>query len=183
MRRRVWVIVAIILIMSTMGGCSVDKGTNPRPPELDRKTPENLINYLADAYERRDIEKYGESLADDFLFVFTSADADSLGLPPDQPWWGKTPELASTTRMFEDAEVTAIEMDLPISAGPWSTEDGLGYKLEPSIKVTVESAGSELPTTYWVFKSWLFVEVIVDPKDEGLWVFKEIEERIKEGEE
>lgn len=179
MRRRVWVIVAIILIMSIMGGCSVDKGTNPPPPELDRKTPENLINYLADAYVRKDIERYSESFADDFLFVFTSADADSMGLPPDEPWWGKTTDVGSTTKMFEDPEVTSISMEITIYSGPWPTEEGVGYRLDPDIKVTIDPAGAEEPVTLWVYTSYLDVEIIVDKYDEDLWVFKEISEQLK----
>lgn len=178
MRKRVWVTMATILILSMMIGCSVDKGTNPGEPDTDRTTPERLIDFFADAYERKDIEKYGESLDDGYLFVFTPQDADSLGLPPDEPWWGKTEDLASTTKMFEDSDVSDVQMEILGKDGPWPTEDGVEYRIDPSIKVTIEPAGEE-PTTYWVYQSYLYAEIIVDPYDGDLWVFKRITEEPK----
>ena len=181
MRRWVWVITAISLILSVAAGCSVDSGTNPPPPELDRKTPQNLIKYFADAYKNKDINKYLESLADAYLFEFDPNDYDLAGVTEDEPWWGKTEDETSTGKMFDDPGVSGVEMDLPIDTGPWATEDGLGFRLNPSIKVTVENPEGGEPTTYWVFSSWLYVEVIIDPYDSSLWVFKEINEQVKEG--
>lgn len=181
MRRWGWVTTTIMLIMVIAAGCSVDSGTDPEDPIQIRDSPENLLKFFADAYERKDIDKYAESLHDEYLFTFTSKDAELIGLPEDEPWWGKTEDRVSTLNMFEDAEVTSILMDLPISSGPWATEEGLGYRLEPSIKVTVDDPEATEPTTYWVFSSWFDIEVVVDPYDEELWVFKEIAEINKEG--
>jgi hypothetical protein len=179
MRRWVWAVL-MICFAGYMAGCSVsgEKG-DPPPPDIKRDTPEGLIEWLGYYYEKRDIDKYNEALDDYYLFTFTSDDADKLGLPPDQPWWGKTEDAISTRNMFESSQVTKIEMDLPIAAGPWITEDGLGYRLEPSIKVTTEQPDATEPTVYWVFQSWLDVEIIEDPFDSTLWVFKGIQESLK----
>ncbi len=181
MRR--WVTVVLLIFLAGYGGgCSVssDGGTAPEP-DLDRTTPENLMNFFADAYERRDIDKYAESLHDEYQFTFLPADADSVGLPPDEPWWGKTEDVAGTAHMFDAQTVTKIEMHLEVAGGPWPTEDGLGYRLDPLIKVTEEKPNAEEPLTHIVEGSWLYVEIVVDPYDENLWVFKEIEEVKKEG--
>ena len=180
MRRWVWVIL-MICIAGYVAGCSVTDGGDPIKPVLDRKTPENLINFFADSYVEKDIDRYDESLHDRFLFTFTTEDAEDIGLPVDEPWWGKTPDVNTAENMFESADVGIIEMDLPIGGGPWPTEDGLLYRLEPTIKVTVEDGTAEDPsTTYLVFSSWFDVEIVVDPYDTALWVFKGIEESLKD---
>ncbi len=180
MRRWVWVVL-MICIAAYMAGCSVSGGGgDPVKPDRDRKTPENLIKFFADAYEKKDIDRYSESLHDNFLFTFTSDDADLLGLPPDQPWWGKTPDVNTAKNMFEASTVTKIEMDLPLNSAPWPTDDGIGYRLEPTIKVTVEEPGAVEPTIYFVFASWFVVEIVEDPYDSTLWVFKAIEESLKD---
>jgi hypothetical protein len=180
MRRWVWVVL-MICIAGYAASCSVSSdGGDPVDPVLDRKTPENLIKFFADSYIERDIDRYDESLHDEFLFTFTTEDAELIGLPADEPWWGKTPDVAAANNMFESPDVTKVEMDLPVSSGPWPTEDGLGYRLEPAIKVTVEEAGATEPTTYWVFSSWFDVEIVEDPYDTTLWVFKGIQESLKD---
>lgn len=179
MRRWVWVVLMICLA-GYLAGCSVNDGGEPPPPVLDRKTPPNLINFFADSYIEKDIDRYDESLHDEFLFTFTTEDAELIGLPVDEPWWGKTPDIAAAGNMFESPAVSKVEMDLPINSGPWVTEDGLGYRLEPTIKVTVEDAEGGEPTTYFVFSSWFLVEIVEDPYDSTLWVFKGIEESLKD---
>jgi hypothetical protein len=165
-----------------MVGCSVSSDDGPPvDPEFDRTTPENLIKYFADAYEKEDIDKYEESLHDQFLFEFLPDDADSAGLPPDTPWWGKVSEVTAAGKLFDAATITKIEMDLPIDVGPWDTEDGLGFRLDPLIKVTEEKPDYTEPKVYQVEDSYLYVETVRDPYDEDLWVFKEITETKKEG--
>ena len=179
MRRWVWVVL-MICFAGYLAGCSVssDDG-DPADPVYDRKTPENLIEFFADSYVEKDIERYDESLDDGFLFTFTSEDAELIGLPVDEPWWGKTPDVAAARNMFESPDVSKVEMDLPLAGGPWPSEESVWYRLEPTIKVTVEDAGGGEPTTYFVFSSWFDVEIIEDPYDSTLWVFKGIEESLK----
>ena len=181
MRRWVWAIM-MICIAGYVAGCSVSSdGGDPVDPVLDRKTPENLIKFFADSYVEKDIDRYDESLHDEFLFTFTTEDAQLIGLPVDEPWWGKTPDVNTARNMFESADVSNIEMDLAVNAGPWPTEDGLGYRLEPTIKVSVEDGPAEDPiTVYFVFSSWFLVEIVEDPYDETLWVFTGIQESLKD---
>lgn len=176
-----WVcVILMICFAGYLAGCSVSSdGGDPPPPVYDRKTPENLIKFFADSYVEKDIERYDESLDDGFLFTFTSEDAELIGLPVDEPWWGKTPDVAAAGNMFESPDVSKVEMDLPLAGGPWPSEESVWYRLEPTIKVTVEDAGGGEPTTYFVFSSWFDVEIIEDPYDSTLWVFKGIEESLK----
>ena len=179
MRRWVWVIL-MICIAGYVAGCSVNEGGDPPKPVLDRKTQENLIKFFADSYVEKDIDRYSESLHDGFLFTFTTEDAELIGLPVDEPWWGKTPDVAAAGNMFDAPLVSKVEMDLPIAGGPWPTEEGWLYRLEPTIKVTVDDEGGGEPTTYWVFSSWFDAEIISDPYDSTLWVFKGIQESLKD---
>jgi hypothetical protein len=173
-------VVLTVCLTGYVAGCSVSPdNSDPVKPEKDRKSPEHLIEFFADAYQRKDIDKYLESLADDYQFEFDPQDYDSAGVSADKPWWGKTEDRTSTTHMFEDALVSHIEMVLTIEGGPWTGQDGLLYRLEPSIKVTVDGQGGQEETTYWVFSSWFDVEIIEDPYDEDLWVFKSITEIVK----
>jgi hypothetical protein len=172
----------MICFAGYVGGCSVSSDDGPPPePELKRDSPEGLMAFLSDAYERQDIDKYDESLHDEFLFTFTSKDAELIGLPEDEPWWGKTSDVSAARTLFEEPTVTKIEMDLARNAGPWPTEDGVGYRLEPTIRVTVEPPDATEPTVYLVNASWFDVEIVEDPYDEELWVFKGIQETLKEG--
>lgn len=180
-RRWVQMTVIIGLAFSIIIGCSVSPGEDPPPPELDRKSPENLFRFFADAYERKDIDKYSECLHDEYLYEFDPKDYEAAGVEEDKPWWGKTQDEKATGGMFTDGQVGKVLMDLPIHAGPWTTEEGLGYRLEPSIQVTIDRGAETGPTTYWVFESWLDVEVVEDPYDATLYVFKEITEIVKEG--
>lgn len=180
MRRWVW-LVLMICFTGFVGGCSVSSDDGPGVEvEYDRETPEHLIAFFADAYERQDLDKYGESLHDEFLFKFLPNDADSVGLPADEPWWGKTEDVDAAERLFDNAEVTNVAMDLT-RITKWPTEDGFGFRLEPDIKVTVEKPGATEPLVLWVNNSWFDVEIVEDPYDEDLWVFVYIEESLKEG--
>jgi hypothetical protein len=144
-----------------------------------RSTPECLIESFEWAMMTKDIGAYDECLSDMYLFTFTSEDADLIGLPVDEPWWGKTPEVHSIGNLFAAGNVTAIWCDLAIVNGPWATEGGVMYRLEPDIRVTVSDGGGGEPTTYWVHGSWLDVEIVPDPYSPEQWVFHSMAETIK----
>jgi hypothetical protein len=154
MRSWVWVVM-MICFAGWVAGCSVSSDDGD-PPEAkwDRTTPERLIKYLAD---------------------------DDAGVSEDEPWWGKTEDRTSTGNMFDDAQVTKIEMDLPIAGGPWPGEDdAILYRLDPYIKVFTDDPAAESgETIYHVYQSWLDVEIVEDPFDSTLWVFNEIVESTK----
>ena len=157
---------------------------------INRDTPDGLLNFLAVAYADKDADGYDEALHDSFQFQFTDEVAKELGLPPEQPWWGKTRDLVSTVKMFGSSEVQSITMryydkeawepfDLERPDG--STFSGVWTRVDPDITVTVDTPGEEI-MTYWVNDSWLDVFVVPDPDSvyEGLWVFLEIQEYVKD---
>ena len=170
-----------VLSLALFTSCSDDKATNITEPEYSRATPVDLFAALAYALEEEEIDIYSECLHDEYLFTFLPSDADSAGLAPDEPWWGKTEDVSSTLNMFEDAEATRIRCDLTVVSGPFPIEGGLAYRLDTDIRVTVEWAGATEPLTLWVNNSWLDVEITQDPYRGDKWVFKSIEEVLKEG--
>lgn len=146
-----------------------------------RKSPECLLRSFELSLERMRIDSYNECLHDEYLFSFAPQDAGLVGLPPDEPWWGRTQDLDVMLSMFNDPTVVKTECTLKISAGPWPTDDGIMYRLEPDMKFTISHRTAPEDTTLWVNYSWLYVEIAVDPYDEEKWVFKVIEETLKEG--
>ena len=192
MRRGAWVILILSAFTITMAGCwnpfSPDKGGNGNGGQTySRESPDELLEFFADAYERKDLDDYGVSLDDSFEFQFTDEDAIKMGLPPEKPWWGKSEDLTSTDNMFDSPEVKTIEMDFS-NKTPWqacsieitigerdTTVDGLRSRLDPDIKVTTEQPGEE-PLTYWVHQSWLSTTVIEDRYNPDLWTIVRIEE-------
>ncbi len=164
---------------ATLGGIKAMFWRRVRPCEATpRSTPECLIETFEWAMMRRDIDAYDECLSDMYLFTFTSEDADLMGLPPDEPWWGKTQDVESIGNLFASADVATIWCDLAIASGPWPTGDGVGYRLEPDIKVTVEETHGP-GVIYKVDASWLDVEIVPDPYSPEEWVFHVMEERLK----
>ncbi|MFH1314077.1 MAG: hypothetical protein ABIJ00_12740 [Candidatus Eisenbacteria bacterium] len=168
---------------------------DPGGPVYTRTTPDNLLEFLADAYEREDIDAYSEALHPYFEFEFTVDIADSLGLPRESPWWGKEEDIQSTRNMFDDPDVIGIEMHLdPFGAGSawedcwrqfiWGDPpettliQGLCQVFEPGIKVHIQEPGEEL-WIFWVHESLLDIMVTPDPEEEGLWVVLRIKETRK----
>ena len=182
----IWVLLGIWVMVLVGLGCSPtsDPGENGNGP-ISRDTPSHLLNWLAVSYQDKDLDAYEEALHDEYLFVFTEDVADSLGLDPEEPWWGKTKDVASTGKMFNASEVTEINMKY-ISEDPWipheevrsdTTYSGVFSRVAPDILVTIEKPGEEALRLV-VNESWLDVVVVRDPKfpDENLWVFLKIEE-------
>ena len=145
--------------------------------ELDpRSTPEFLFESFEASMEYRDIADYMACLADAYFFEFTAYDAEMIGLPPDNPWWGKTEDGMSATAMFGSEELVRIECTLGIQDGPWPTENGWAYRLAPDMRFTFEEVGMSEPVIFLVKASWLDVEVVLDPYDPEKWVFAKMEE-------
>jgi hypothetical protein len=168
---------------------SVERKSTDDPSEhrcADRGTPDALIDYVEHAYGSEYAPLYRDALHTLFLFVFTQDVADSLGLPPDQPWWGKTSELASAVNMFNSAEITRVEFSLA-RLGAWNpcmdihpgsppdTLYGQFARFVPDISVTIERSGEE-PITLVVDNSYLDIIVVPDPNSRGLWTVARIQE-------
>jgi hypothetical protein len=197
MRRGVWVLVVVFSVVSLLVGCwnpfSAGNGGNGNGgKEINRETPDNLLEFFATAYEDRDIDLYMEALDDFYQFTFLEADWEDAGVDAENPYWGKTRDVTSTDQMFDDPEVKGIEMSFTIDVPwdictetIWSGEDTTEVSgvcaplITPDIKVHTEVPGEE-PLTYWVNKSWISVMVIPDRHNTNLWTILRIEEISKE---
>jgi hypothetical protein len=184
-----WIGTLLGIWILMLVGLSCSPTSDPGSPgdgPISRDTPSHLLNWLAVAYADRNDPDYDEALHENFQFVFTEKVAGELGLPPEEPWWTKSQDLASTVKMFNSTEVIQILMDY-VSEGQWDPVDiqrpdgssysGVYARVEPDIRVTVEKLGEE-STTYHVNDSWLDVFAVRDPNypEEVLWVFLEIQE-------
>jgi hypothetical protein len=172
-------------------GCGADRTSKPDPGDGTpcRDTPDLLLDFYVYALESEDIDLYAEALHDKFTFVFSDAVADSLGVPPGSVRWGKESELDAVRGIFEDPDITSIEMDLPKAEGwvpaqiivePDSTIYGLFARTEPETRITIEEPDAE-PFTLVYEASYYDMLVVGDPKfpDENLWVIIEIKEVLK----
>jgi hypothetical protein len=198
MRRGGWVIVGLSVLILLVAGCwnpfSSDDGGGGGGPVKYERTRDGLLNFFANAYENRDLERYSEALHDKFQFQFTPDVAESIGLPADEPWWGKTEDVASTNNMFDEQTVARIKMDLPdpnwfpcrvirqnLEPLPPDTLEGFCARVEPDIRVTIEEPGKE-ELILVVNRSWLDIAITPDPNYEKLWQIIGIEESAIPGE-
>jgi hypothetical protein len=185
MKRLTGVLLGVGIAVLVGLGCSptADVGNGNDP--IDRDTPDHLLNWLSYYYQERDIDRYEEALHEAFIFVFTKDVADSLGLPDDEPWWGRTQDVNSTRKMFAASEVTDIKMDY-VNVERWqAVTDSVGgqeyhgvfSRVTPEIFVTIDRPNEE-PTTHVVRESWLDITVVEDPtvQEEVLFVLLKIEE-------
>ena len=182
----IWVVLGLWIAVLVGIGCSPTADTNGNGDgPIDRKTPDGLLNWLAVAYAEKDLEAYEEALHDEFLFVFTKDSADTLGLDPEEPWWGKTKDVASSGNMFNSSEVTRITMGYVPYGDRWQACEevrdttvyyGTCRRVIPDILVTIDK-GAE-PLNLVVQDSYLDVVVVRDPKfpDQVLYVFLKIQE-------
>jgi hypothetical protein len=191
--------MAVCLVLMAYASCTVG-GTrdqrvvagslsrvSPSPREErmgDGNTPDGILRELRVAYEGEQLERYGNVLDEWFRFHFEPAIADSLGLPPDQPWWGKTKDLSSTSRMFGSSQVTSIEIELDRLSGWSACLDGvtgrtaLCARVEPDIRITIESPGGD-PWHLVVNRSWLDVVIVEDSVRTGFWTILAIYETLE----
>lgn len=177
-----YIAIGILLVSALffLTSCGSDSCPDVNGEEHSRASIEGLIEHFAGSLEARDIDAYSGCLTEGYIFEFTPEDADSLGLPPDEPWWGKIPDVASTSNMFSDPEVTQIQVDLYIESRGYA---GGIYTVtcDPSIKVTIEPAGGGEAFTYWVYGSWLYFKIGPDEAESGLLQIVGIREELKGG--
>jgi hypothetical protein len=162
-----------------------------------RATPDDLLSFLEEAFEGKNTDAYGEALHDYFEFEFIPENAESLGLPSESPWWGKTRDTVVTRYMFDDPAVAGIEMGMSpfgpsaewvdcsrrfihegLAVPETTLVHGLCMSLELDIKVNLEETGEE-PMILWVHDTVLDVMVTPDPGAEGQWVIIRIKEWAK----
>ena len=96
MTSRTILLSAAILLPALLLSCGSDTSTNPgNEADYSRGTPEEVVEAFALAIETRNIAIYEECLSQDYRFEFIPEDADSVGLPPDRPWWQAAQDLAA----------------------------------------------------------------------------------------
>lgn len=176
-------LAALMIAMPIVLSCS-DPESPPIIEEIDRSDPDNLLLAFAKSYREKDLEAYSECLCGDFRFHFTEDIADSLRLPPEEPWWGKTEDLSSTGTMFESPNVTDIRFTLEY-VGEWipcadvradSTYEGLCRRIDPLIEVANVVDSEDPILKIRVDGSWLDVMVMPDPDEAGQWCILSIKE-------
>jgi hypothetical protein len=198
MRRGAWVHSAIcgVILMLVFGlsGCwnpfSPGDGNGDGDPNLDRKKPNNLLEFFATAYEEKDLDRYTESLDDAYTFEFDPQDYGDAGVSQEKPYWGLTEDLPRTGAMFTSPGTKGISMDLSQKLMNWIADtfyidntpvEGFTCVINPLIDVTIEKTPGEEPVTKQVRKSRLTVAVIPDRKIAGLWTILKITERVVSG--
>jgi hypothetical protein len=156
-----------------------------RPPReenmADRSTRDGLLECYATAYSHQSLGMCDICLGEGFQFEFTSEVAESLGLPPGEPWWSKTSDQASAENMFRDRAVTDVRMSLArvttwdICSEPRFNGGAYCARIDPDIRVTVQSPGGDT-FTMLINNSWLDFIVEQDPDYPELWVISRITE-------
>jgi hypothetical protein len=207
---RVLITLLVVSMAAISLTCSESRLTDPKDQEMcdevgagapwegkmaERYDPDGLVKHYAASYARRRLLACNRALDDLFEFEFTPEVADSMGLPPEAPWWRKVHDIGATMRMFEDPSVTQIQMTLDPVGTAW--EDcarwfvhpfadppetvyvaGLCRTFEPDIRVYIDMGGGE-PIALWVNATLLDIMVRPDPVEPGGWKIVRIMERHK----
>lgn len=182
--RPVW-IVMVLLIGFLSASCGKDSTTGPKDDDGCRApdTPDNLIAAVACAYQTKDLDFYESLLHEGYRFVFVVDVADSLGLPADEPWWGKTKDLGSTANLFADGNAAFSITFAPVSDG-WTPAEvdcdgivcnGFFRRYIIDLKLEIEGAGAE-PMTIIGDDTFLDVVVVPHPLYDGHFAVLVMEE-------
>lgn len=186
------VLALILLIAAGLALTCSDNKCNCEPEEeetgCEPVTRDDLLDCFCEAYEVEDVDAYAVLLHDQFIFSFTPEVAESIGLPADEPWWGKIEDVVSTGNMFESEIVTRVQISLDEPTWFWCQVvrqnpepdppdmlEGYCTRVRPDIRVTIEEPGKEM-LILRVDRSWLDIEVVPDPDEVGLWQVITIEE-------
>lgn len=185
LRSRFWIILPLVFV-SLAVSCSGDRSTDTGDVETpDLSNPDSLLKFLAESYVEKDLDGYDDCLDESFLFVFTDDVADSLGLLPNLPWWGKTEDVHSTRMMFDDPSVESIRFVYEL-VGAWvdttvvrpdTTFAGSFRRIDPMIEILTVTEDPEDPMLLFrADGSWLDVVVVPDRFWEGHWCILSIQE-------
>jgi hypothetical protein len=182
----VWIGMAVLMGIA-LTSCGKDSTTGPKDDDgcCAPDTPDNLMAALACAYGSKDFEAYGDLLHDEYRFNFMADIADSLGLPPDDPWWGKTKDLQSTANLFADGNAGFLIVFNEVAEG-WTPHEldrgdtvftGLFRRYNPGLVLHLEKPGTE-PITCIGDATCIDVVVVPHPYIEGHFAVLEIEETL-----
>lgn len=146
-------ILGLVLVTGALGlGACNDTPTNPaRSVYLEPTSPENVVQNLALAYRRQEIEPYAKLLAPEFVFKFQPVDVAELLI--DQ--WGKDQDVAGTGGLFGTPMVGDIRINLPHDPAAAPTEPGfdpgvMKIRVRPTQLEVDQIAGNNAGITYQV---------------------------------
>jgi hypothetical protein len=183
------VFVSIMCVLSiTLFSCGKDSKTGPKDEDgcCLPDTPDNLVAALECAVETQDLEIYEGLLHDEYLFSFVVDVADSLGLPPDAPWWGKTKDVSSTADLFSDGNAEFRVAFIP-EEDHWTacqvdrgdmTYTGYCRSYTADLRLHVENPGCE-PLTMVGDETYVDVTVVPHHLISGHFAVLQIEEVFK----
>ena len=158
----------------------------------DPVPPENIMKFWADAYEKKDIDKYSACLAE----VYTHSLSLTGGEEDYTVSLTREDDMLAARKLFEHECVTGIDMSILITSA-WPTEEGVLYRLQPDIRIEVGGVGAlgitpvtwaelkqtlaadELgcdPAVYEVKLTFFYVEMVKDPTDGHWWLISSVQE-------
>ncbi len=141
-------VLGLLVFCSLIMVCSCGKKTSDvedgSSPSY-QSAQEVLEAYVASCLTE-DIDAYASCLSENYRFVFLEDVADSLGLPPSQPWWGKEDDVAAMTNLFGDQRVSWEQFDYAVqSTDTLSNADSMIVKMRirPDIVIFTERSQGE----------------------------------------
>jgi hypothetical protein len=162
----------VLAVGLTSAGClfSPDEGGGGPPPpiQLQRDSPEEVIDYLTLVWRHKLFAEYEAVLHDQYEFFPLERDAE------DFPWlpgssWGRTEELNIAEHMFdenfsgEENPIDVIEIELTILSS---------RTLGPNhVEILCTQQGRVLTSQNdgWSFDTRILVEIVPDPDEPGLF--------------
>ncbi len=125
-----------------------------------KPTPKGDVSLLLDTYCRscstKDLELYDNCLGHNYRFIFLPEVADTLDLPPPEPWWSKPMDLDAMDNLFSSGQVTSIEFDYTVvSADTLEKADSVVVKMriQPDFELIITSDGE--PSMYRINQTYL----------------------------
>ncbi len=121
--------------------CEVEDGNSPSYHSAQEVLEVYVASCLAE-----DIDAYSSCLGESYRFIFLADVADSLGLPPSQPWWDKEKDVAAMTNLFGDERVSWEQFDYVIqSTDTLSKADSMIVKMRirPDMAIRIQSGQTE----------------------------------------
>lgn len=141
-------VLGLLVFCSLIMVCSCGKRTSEvkdgSSPSYE-SAQEVLEAYVASCLTE-DIDAYASCLGENYRFIFLEDVADTLGLPPSQPWWGKEDDVAAMSNLFGDESVSWEEFQFTVeSTDTLSRADSMIVKMRirPDILVLIERSQGE----------------------------------------
>jgi hypothetical protein len=182
------VLAALVGAACFVSSCGGDDDGPIQPPDETppvRNRPDSMLtSWFERAYNTQDADLYDEMLDSVFTFKFLPADADSFGIIlglDDNDSWSRSKDIQSTSKMFDDNQVTSVSLDfVSITNNPYTGGDCDGCReLTASLElnVTIDEPGSDEPLELILEGSQVFLAKADTADAETLWVlFRQIDQ-------